>query len=85
MFLFSNILACTSDSINDPDTVKYDFNVYCHELAPNTVTGDRAQVDDNKQFNVLTVIGDLTKYIYSKTCVKRPLKNRQNKDLNNKW
>ena len=23
--------------------------------------------------------------IYSKTCVKRPLKNRQNKDLNDKW
>ena len=22
---------------------------------------------------------------YSKTCVKRPLKNRQNKDLNEKW
>ena len=24
-------------------------------------------------------------YMYSKTCVKRPLKNRQNKDLNDKW
>ena len=23
--------------------------------------------------------------IYSKSCVKRPLKNRQNKDLNDKW
>ena len=23
--------------------------------------------------------------IYSKTCVKRPLKNRQNKDLKDKW
>ena len=23
--------------------------------------------------------------IYSKTCVKRPLKNRKNKDLNDKW
>ena len=23
--------------------------------------------------------------IYSKTCVKRPLKNRQFKDLNDKW
>ena len=22
---------------------------------------------------------------YSKTCVKRPLKNRQNKDVNEKW
>ena len=22
---------------------------------------------------------------YSKTCLKQPLKNRQNKDLNNKW
>ena len=58
MFLFSNHLACTSDSINYLDTVKYDFNVYCHELAPSTITGDRAQVDDSKQFNVLTVIGD---------------------------
>ena len=24
-------------------------------------------------------------YSCSKTCVKRPLKNRQNKDLNDKW
>ena len=24
-------------------------------------------------------------WIYSKTCLKRPLKNRQNKDLNDKW
>ena len=23
--------------------------------------------------------------VYSKTCVKRPLKNRQNNDLNDKW
>ena len=23
--------------------------------------------------------------LYSKTCVKRPLKNRQNNDLNDKW
>ena len=23
--------------------------------------------------------------VYSKTCVKRPHKNRQNKDLNDKW
>ena len=23
--------------------------------------------------------------LYSKTCVKLPLKNRQNKDLNDKW
>ena len=24
-------------------------------------------------------------YTYSKTCVKQPLKNRQNKDFNDKW
>ena len=23
--------------------------------------------------------------MYSKTCLKQPLKNRQNKDLNDKW
>ena len=28
---------------------------------------------------------DSTHLLYSKTCVKRPLKNRQNKDLNDKW
>ena len=27
----------------------------------------------------------LSERYYSKTCVKRPLKNRQNKDLNDKW
>ena len=26
-----------------------------------------------------------SKYVYSKTCVKRPLKNRQNKGLQDKW
>ena len=25
------------------------------------------------------------KQVYSKTCLKRPIKNRQNKDLNHKW
>ena len=24
-------------------------------------------------------------YLYSRTCVKQPLKTRQNKDLNDKW
>ena len=24
-------------------------------------------------------------FVFSKTCVKRPLKNRQNKDLDDKW
>ena len=32
----------------------------------------------------LNVILASTKCMYSKTCVKRPLKNRQNKDLNDK-
>ena len=26
----------------------------------------------------------ISSYVYSKTCVKRPLKNRRNKDLNDK-
>ena len=26
-----------------------------------------------------------TEFKYSKTCLKRPLKNRQNKDINDKW
>ena len=30
------------------------------------------------------VIGDVY-HMYSKTCVKRPLKDRQNKDLNDNW
>ena len=29
--------------------------------------------------------GTGAQFLYSKTCVKRPLKNRQNKDLNDKW
>ena len=29
--------------------------------------------------------GIMNLFNYSKTCVKRPLKNRQNKDLNDKW
>ena len=38
----------------------------------------------NKIVNFLP-IDSLTKMVYCKTCVKRPLKNRQNKDLNNNW
>ena len=35
----------------------------------------------NPQLTVVFInLGD-----YSKTCVKRPLNNRQNKDLNDKW
>ena len=33
----------------------------------------------------LTISESRTKVIYSKTCVKRSLKNRQNKDLNGQW
>ena len=32
-----------------------------------------------------TLQSDHRVFIYSKTCVKRPLKNRQNEDLNDKW
>ena len=27
----------------------------------------------------------LEHFLYSKTCLKQPLKNRQNKDINGKW
>ena len=33
----------------------------------------------------LTDTAGKTNYMYSKTCVKRPLKNRENKDLDDKW
>ena len=39
-------------------------------LDPTTVPGDKAAY---------------YKYVYSKTCLEQPLKNRQNKDLNYKW
>ena len=29
--------------------------------------------------------GKLTKSLYSKICLKRPLKNRQNEDINDNW
>ena len=32
-----------------------------------------------------TLDTDVSIMIYSKTCLKQPLKNRQNKDLNDKW
>ena len=54
-------------------------------------------LDKQKKFNIFSVNfnicfgctkkrsqGDLS-FEYSKTCVKGPLKNRQNKDLNDKW
>ena len=42
-----------------------------------------------RNFNVLNLGQEQNVHVYkesySKTCVKRPLKNRQNKDLNDKW
>ena len=38
---------------------------------------------DQLQAFVCKVI--LILYKYSKTCLKQPLKNRQNKDINDKW
>ena len=32
-----------------------------------------------------TKVEDTLQNVYSKACVKRPLKKRQNKDLNDKW
>ena len=33
----------------------------------------------------LFLLHGIRKVIYIKTCLKRPLKNRRNKDLNDKW
>ena len=33
----------------------------------------------------LEKLAEANRLVYSKTCLKRPLKNRQNKDLNDKW
>ena len=38
-------------------------------------------MSDEGQFIDLSVLCTL----YSKTCLKQPLENRQNKDLNDKW
>ena len=34
---------------------------------------------------MLTIVGIIDCWHYSKTCLKRPLKNRQNKGLKDKW
>ena len=46
-----------------------------YSTIPNKMQEFHEQVNNIKQF----------KTKYSKTCLKRPLKNRQNKDLNDKW
>ena len=39
---------------------------------------------DKQQVSTVNV-GKSFSLLYRKICLKRPLKNRQNKDLNNKW
>ena len=36
-------------------------------------------------YKEIMLTGRILQRNYSKTCVKLPLKNRQNKDLNDKW
>ena len=47
----------------------------------HTVLSDKTHLS----LGLLSPLTDVPAQIYSKTCVKRPLKNRQNKDLNNNW
>ena len=39
----------------------------------------------NQHGRVLVTAKKTAKKIHSRTCLKRPLKNRKNKDLNDKW
>ena len=41
--------------------------------------------DDNSGHQQAKSYANVTKALYSKTCLKRQLKNRQNKGLNTKW
>ena len=59
-------------------------------LDPNTTDSPDGPVKQNLEFRFS--VGQLPSWaqkrvsgIYCKTCVKRPLKNRQNKDINDKW
>ena len=53
----------------------------------NTVTGgeNRTSKPFDPQSNALPTEPLRSSNVYSKTCVKWPLKNRQNKDLNDIW
>ena len=64
------------------------------DLCPNCL--QRLSVDDNllrtrkelkEYFTIFKDYNEVNKkiLIFSKTCVKRPFKNRQNKDLDDKW
>ena len=47
----------------------------------------QGMINMHVQYNCLYLAKNKNKHnkIYSKTCLKRPLENRQNKDLNDKW
>ena len=47
--------------------------------------GSFAKETSNKVDNFAKLPREVTQSVYSKTCLKRPLKNRQNKDFNDKW
>ena len=47
--------------------------------------GFEADRGTRKNTNTEQPSGTLINYMYSKTCLKQPLKNRQNKGLKDKW
>ena len=51
-----------------------------HTLAQAIIDGANITLPHGEKLDIHAVLS-----MYSKTCVKRPLKNRQNKDLNDKW
>ena len=46
---------------------------------------DKKKLDDNITYSKKLDNSNSDSSKYSKTCLKQPLKNRQNKDLNDKW
>ena len=70
-----NIIPCSCLLISSLPGLQFHERILNHSAEPQ---------DSTSNLKVLPV-KLISKDTYSKTCVKWPLKNRQNKDLNDKW
>ena len=61
--------------------------IWClaHAFSPRICVNGSIDLEVSFNFASLILLTDSQLIYYSKTFVKRPLKNKQNKDLNDKW
>ena len=76
-------IICYRDSLRRSTVLTYTSVTFQISVHFEHVEDSRKGKSEKKKGHIKVLIFYLI--IYNKTCLKRPLKNRQNKDLNDKW